>query len=153
VAAAQNVSKLATVEIRRSNGLKYIFGPCQRKHEEEELLQELKDVKFTTLEGISVKDLPSFVDIFPKCEECMCSLVKSAYSIDESKAQIESEPMKCKILHWIHKYTNKWRTPKIPLDSKINRNTLISPWYVSHPFLFYTFSILFMNITYLNVKV
>jgi len=38
VAAAQNVSKLATIEIRRCNGLKYIFGPCQHKPEEEELI-------------------------------------------------------------------------------------------------------------------
>ena len=39
IAAAQNVSKLASIEIRRCNGLKYIFGPCQHKHEDEELLQ------------------------------------------------------------------------------------------------------------------
>ena len=73
----------------------------------------------------------------------MCLSVKSASSIDESKAQIESKPMKCKILHWIHKYTNKWRTAKIPLDSKDQPQdsslsmVCFSPLLILH--LFYSF--------------
>jgi len=154
VTAAPNVPKLANIEISNCDELKYLFGPYQHKHKKGDLDQKLKDVIFPTLEWFLLEDLPNFVDIFPECDESMSSSVNRSSSIDESKAQVESKPMKCKILHWIHKYTNKWRTTKIPLDShdQLQDSSLsmvcFSPLLILHLFLFF-----FMNITYLSVKV
>nr|XP_007134147.1 hypothetical protein PHAVU_010G023200g [Phaseolus vulgaris]ESW06141.1 hypothetical protein PHAVU_010G023200g [Phaseolus vulgaris] len=113
VVVARNVPKLKHMDIRECNLLKYVFGPYQHKHEEEDLHHESKDVILTTLSQLYLENLPNFVNIFPECDELHMS--SSRY---ESKAQVESNPMKCKILHWIHKYRNKWRTAKIPSDSK-----------------------------------
>jgi len=118
VVVARNVPKLVRMIIRECNLLKYVFGPYQHKHEEEDLHHESKDVIFTILSEVYLVDLPNFVDIYPECEEFKCLSVRISSSRYESKAQVESNPMKCKILHWIHKYRNKWRTTKIPLDSK-----------------------------------
>jgi len=135
--AARHVPKLATIEIKHCNELKYIFGPYQHKHEEEELLQGLKDVIFTTLKKVILQDLPNFVDIFPKCDESMYSSDKRSSPIYESKTQVEPKP-----LHWIHKYRKKWRTTKIPLNSKekLQDSSLsmvrFSPLLILHVFYF-----------------
>ncbi|XP_027908216.1 uncharacterized protein LOC114167346 isoform X3 [Vigna unguiculata] len=118
MAFTRNIPKLERINVFRCDGLKYLFGPYQHKHEEEDLYEELKDVIFTNLELMILEDLPNFVDIFPKCGESKCLPVKRSTSKDETKAQIESNPMKCKILHWIDKCRIKRGTTKIPLGSK-----------------------------------
>ncbi|BAT97072.1 hypothetical protein VIGAN_09042300 [Vigna angularis var. angularis] len=111
VVVPRNVPKLKSIYVVYCEGLKYIFCPFQDKHEEEESHQELKDLLFTTLKRLVLEYLPNFLDIF------MCPSVKKSSSKDESKEQKESNPMKCEILHWIHKYRNKRKTTKISLDS------------------------------------
>ncbi|XP_022641649.1 probable disease resistance protein At1g15890 [Vigna radiata var. radiata] len=113
----QKIPKLESITIRNCDGLKYLFGRYQHEHEEEDLHQELKDVIFTSLKYVYLDNLPNFVDIFQKCDESFCSLKKST-SKDETKGKIESKSRKYKVLHWTHKYKSKWRTTKIPYDSK-----------------------------------
>jgi len=143
IAIAQNVPRLECMDIRECTGLKYLFGSYQHKYNEEDLHHELKDVIFTTLSQVYLEDLPNFEDIFSECNESMCSSLKRSFSRDEFKAQIESNSMKCKILHWIHKYKNKWRTTKIPLDSndQLQDSSLsmvcFSPLLILHVFYFF----------------
>ncbi|XP_052724196.1 uncharacterized protein LOC108346724 isoform X3 [Vigna angularis] len=111
----QKIPKLEDTSIGDCDGLKYLFGRYQHEHEEEDLHQELKDV---IIKDVYLWNLPNFVDIFQKCDESLCSLVKKSTSKDESKGQIESKSITYKVLHWIHKYKNKGRTTKIPFDSK-----------------------------------
>ncbi|QCE04935.1 disease resistance protein RPS2 [Vigna unguiculata] len=67
MAFTRNIPKLKRIRVFRCDELKYLFGPYQHKHEEEDLYEELKDVIFTNLELMTLEDLPNFVDIFPKC--------------------------------------------------------------------------------------
>ncbi|XP_014515580.1 uncharacterized protein LOC106773397 [Vigna radiata var. radiata] len=113
----QKIPKLEDITIVNCDRLKYLFGRYQHEHEEEDLHQELKDVIFTSPKHVYLHILPNFVDIFKKCDESFISSKKST-SKDETKGKIESKSIKCKVLHWTHKYKNKWRTTKIPFDSK-----------------------------------
>ncbi|WVZ17769.1 hypothetical protein V8G54_010751 [Vigna mungo] len=100
-AVAQKIPKLEKISISNCDGLTYLFGRNQHEHLEEDLHQELKDAIFTSPKYVYLHNMPNFVDIFQKCDESLCSLVKKSTSKDETKGQIESKSIKYKF-GWEH---------------------------------------------------
>ncbi|KAK7390568.1 hypothetical protein VNO78_25877 [Psophocarpus tetragonolobus] len=104
VVTSQDVPKLRVVEIRNCIELKYIFEPYQHKHDEQHFI-------FVALKEMVLETLPNFVDIFPECDESMCSFVKRSSPKVGSNTHKESTSIRCNIFSWL-------KSTKVPLDSK-----------------------------------
>ncbi|XP_061356027.1 uncharacterized protein LOC133300484 [Gastrolobium bilobum] len=117
VLSARDIPALESITIEYCDELKYIFGKYQHENEELDLHQEVKDVVLTSLDKMELTGLPNFIDIFPECYHPKRSSPKRS----SSKSQMQSDPMKCNIFPWTHKYRHKLRSTtsaQIPLVSK-----------------------------------
>ncbi|KAK7389415.1 hypothetical protein VNO78_24436 [Psophocarpus tetragonolobus] len=118
VIAPQDVPKLEFISIMNCIELNYIFCPHQHKHEEQDLHQDLTDAVFVMLKEVHLLNLPKLVDIFPKCDKLFkSSSMERSCSIDDSKTQTKSVPIKCNIYSWSHKHRPNQRNKRRPLDS------------------------------------
>nr|XP_027190602.1 probable disease resistance protein At1g61180 [Cicer arietinum] len=87
--SSQDFPVLEGISIKRCDGLKYIFSQYQH-------------VELKSLKQMELFQLPSFIDIFPKCYDSMSLLVNESCSTsrDGFKAQIQLDPIKCNIFSW-----------------------------------------------------
>ncbi|XP_073224688.1 uncharacterized protein [Cicer arietinum] len=87
--SSQDFPVLEVISIKRCDGLKYIFSQYQH-------------VELKSLKQMELFQLPSFIDIFPKCYDSMSLLVNESCSSsrDGFKAQIQLDPIKCNIFSW-----------------------------------------------------
>nr|XP_027190580.1 uncharacterized protein LOC101504174 isoform X2 [Cicer arietinum] len=89
--SSQDFPVLEAISIKRCDGLKYIFSQYQH-------------VELKSLKQMELFQLPSFIDIFPKCYDSMSLLVNESCSTsrDGFKAQIQLDPIKCNIFSWTY---------------------------------------------------